>query len=62
MINVGFGFLAGLPSGYYRGWIDALLSRTADVLFAFPGLLLTIMGLAFSFLGDGLREAFDVRD
>lgn len=42
-INVSFGMLAGLLAGYYGGWIDAVLSRIADVLFAFPGLLLAIL-------------------
>jgi len=42
-INVGFGMTAGLLAGYYGGWVDGALSRTADVLFAFPGLLLAIL-------------------
>jgi peptide/nickel transport system permease protein len=32
----------GLLCGYYRGWIDALLSRLMDVVWAFPVLLLGI--------------------
>lgn len=42
-INVGFGIIGGLLAGYYGGWIDATLSRLADILFAFPGLLLAIL-------------------
>ena len=42
-INVGLGMLVGLLAGYYGGWIDGALSRLADVLFAFPGLLLAIL-------------------
>jgi oligopeptide transport system permease protein len=42
-INVGFGMVVGLFAGYYGGWIDGALSRVADVLFAFPGLLLAIL-------------------
>jgi peptide/nickel transport system permease protein len=32
----------GLFAGYYRGWIDAVLSRIMDVIWAFPVLLLGI--------------------
>jgi peptide/nickel transport system permease protein len=42
-INVGLGMLVGLLAGYYGGWVDGILSRLADVLFAFPGLLLAIL-------------------
>src|ERR1700712_993343 len=34
--------LVGLVCGYYRGWIDSLLSRIMDVIWAFPVLLLGI--------------------
>ncbi len=40
---VAFGGGLGLLAGYYGGWIDALVSRLADMLFAFPGLLLAIL-------------------
>jgi peptide/nickel transport system permease protein len=32
----------GLLAGYYRGWIDSVLSRAMDVIWAFPVLLLGI--------------------
>ncbi len=32
----------GLLCGYYRGWVDAVLSRIMDVIWAFPVLLLGI--------------------
>ena len=32
----------GLLAGYYRGWIDSVLSRVMDVIWAFPVLLLGI--------------------
>lgn len=38
---VGIG--AGLLAGYRRGWIDELLSRTADLVLAFPALVLYIV-------------------
>jgi peptide/nickel transport system permease protein len=36
LIGVSFGVLAG----YYRGWVDTLLSRTVDVVLSIPVLLL----------------------
>jgi len=39
IVGAGLGVLAG----YFGGWIDALVSRVADMLFAFPGLLLAIL-------------------
>ena len=38
---VGIG--AGLLAGYRRGWVDELLSRTADLVLAFPALVLYIV-------------------
>lgn len=37
-----FGTVLGLLAGYYEGWIDRLVMRLSDVLFAFPGILLAI--------------------
>jgi peptide/nickel transport system permease protein len=36
------GLVLGLLAGYYGGWIDALIMRIADVMFAFPAILLAI--------------------
>ena len=41
------GGLFGLLSGYYRGWLDALIMRVTDVLLSFPAILLAIALLAF---------------
>jgi peptide/nickel transport system permease protein len=41
--------IIGLAAGYYRGWIDSVLSRVLDVIWAFPVLLLGIaLGTALS--------------
>ncbi len=40
------GVTVGLLAGYYRGWLDAVLMRTMDVLFAFPAIVLAIAILA----------------
>ncbi|HEU5097685.1 MAG TPA: ABC transporter permease [Roseiflexaceae bacterium] len=42
-INIAVGALLGLLAGYFGGWVDLLISRLADMFFAFPGLLLAIL-------------------
>ncbi|WP_433248069.1 ABC transporter permease [Actinomadura nitritigenes] len=37
------GLAAGLVSGYFGGWADAVLSRVGDVQLAFPSILLAIL-------------------
>jgi peptide/nickel transport system permease protein len=41
-LAVAVGVVMGMLAGYYRGWVDTLLSRLIDVLLAFPILLLGI--------------------
>lgn len=48
---VGGTFL-GIIAGYYGKWIDRVIMRICDVLFAFPGILLAIGIIAI--LGPGL--------
>ena len=45
----------GLIAGYYRGWVDPVISRITDVLLAFPFLILAV-GLA-AILGPSLLNA-----
>lgn len=56
MINVGLGATLGLLAGYFGGWLDGLISRTADMFFAFPGLLLAI--LISAVFGASARELY----
>ncbi|MGN1209966.1 MAG: glutathione ABC transporter permease GsiD [Duodenibacillus sp.] len=51
-IGAVFGTTFGLLAGYYGGWIDRVTMRIADVLFAFPGILLAIGIVAI--LGGGM--------
>jgi glutathione transport system permease protein len=51
-IGTLIGTVAGLLAGYYGGWIDRITMRIADVLFAFPGILLAIGIVAI--LGGGM--------
>jgi peptide/nickel transport system permease protein len=52
-LAVMIGTVVGLVAGYYRGWVDSVLSRITDVVLAFPILLLGL-GLAAACSGkDG---------
>jgi peptide/nickel transport system permease protein len=52
-LAVLIGTAIGLVAGYYRGWVDTVLSRLTDVVLAFPILLLGL-GLAAACSGaDG---------
>lgn len=42
-LNISLGVTLGLLAGYYGGLIDIVVTRLADILFAFPGLLLAIL-------------------
>jgi glutathione transport system permease protein len=48
------GVFLGLLAGYYGKWLDMLIMRGSDVLFAFPGMLLAIAVVAI--LGPGLNN------
>ena len=48
------GTILGLLVGYYGGWIDSIIMRICDVLFAFPGLILAIAIVAI--LGSGMTN------
>ncbi|HEU4322382.1 MAG TPA: ABC transporter permease [Roseiflexaceae bacterium] len=43
LLNILLGATLGLLAGYFGGWVDTLIARLADMLFAFPGLLLAIL-------------------
>ncbi|MEK6271529.1 MAG: ABC transporter permease [Actinomycetota bacterium] len=49
------GVITGLLAGYFRGWVDTLVSRSVDVLLAIPYLMLAIgLAAACTFtVGDG---------
>jgi peptide/nickel transport system permease protein len=55
LLSVGlcvlFGVSLGLLAGYYRGWLDGILSRLSELLLAFPYLISAIGMMAF--LGPG---------
>ena len=55
-INIVIGGGLGLLAGYFGGWADMVISRVADMLFAFPGLLLAI--LVSAIFGDLARQLY----
>ena len=52
-LAVVVGVTMGMLAGYYRGWVDTVLSRLMDVLLAFPILLLGIGLASACSLGNG---------
>lgn len=49
LITTLLGTAFGLLAGYYRGWVDAVIARTMDVIWAFPVILLGVaLGLALA--------------
>ncbi len=40
------GILMGVAAGYYRGWVDDVLSRISDIILSFPVLVLYIIIIA----------------
>jgi oligopeptide transport system permease protein len=56
VINIMVGAPLGLLAGYYGGWVDIVISRLADMFFAFPGLLLAILVAAV--FGQAVTEQY----
>jgi len=50
-ISLTVGTVLGCIAGYWRGWVDRILSRVADLLMGFPYLLFTIFAMAI--IGPG---------
>lgn len=46
------GGVLGMLSGFFRGWLDVIVMRVADLLLSFPGLLLAIVIVAI--MGPGI--------
>lgn len=53
-LAIAIGVPLGLVAGYYRGWVDLVISRVTDLMLAFPFLILAV-GLA-AILGPSLRN------
>jgi len=59
LITVGLGILLGGLAGYYGGFLDSLISRTADGFFALPYLVGAIIVLSALTTSDG-RQTWHV--
>ncbi|WP_083460097.1 ABC transporter permease [Jiangella muralis] len=46
-LTTTIGLVLGAVAGYYRGWVDAVLSRVTDVVLSFPTLIIVIVVVAF---------------
>ena len=49
------GTFLGILAGYFGGWVDAVIMRIADMMIAFPGLVLAIA--VAGILGPSMRNA-----
>jgi len=54
MVGLGVGGPLGAVSGYFGGWVDMLVQRLAEILLAFPTIVLALALVAG--LGPGLRN------
>ena len=52
--SISIGVLLGAVAGYFRGWVDTIISRVTEITMAFPALLF-IIALA-STVGDSLNN------
>ncbi|WP_297159736.1 ABC transporter permease [Thermogemmatispora sp.] len=55
VVDIGLGLTVGVLAGYFGGWIDQVLARFTDLMFAFPGLLFAIM--LTGIIGPGASDA-----
>lgn len=63
-LSIALGVLLGAAAGFYRGWVDTVISRFIEVIMAFPYLLFVIAiagtvgtrlnKVTFGFLGEGV--------
>lgn len=56
LVSMVIGLIVGLVAGYQGGWIDNLLMRFVDIMFAFPTYLLIILLMSFFRLGSSQFE------
>ena len=63
-VTVGVGVVMGLLAGYFRGWVDTVVSRLTEMVMVFPALLFlialrvtigdTLNSVTFGLLPDGV--------
>ena len=47
LVSLIVGVIIGLVAGFFGGWVDTLIMRIVDVVYAFPSLLFIILLMAF---------------
>jgi ABC-type dipeptide/oligopeptide/nickel transport system permease subunit len=52
-LSVSIGVVLGMTAGYFRGWVDTIISRIVDITLAFPILLLALGIASACSLGNG---------
>lgn len=55
LVVFAIGTALGVLAGYFGGWVDAVIMRIADMMIAFPGLVLAIA--VAGMLGASMRNA-----
>ncbi|MEP9364645.1 ABC transporter permease [Nocardioides sp. CN2-186] len=55
VIAVSIGCVVGAVSGFFGGWVDSILMRIVDIVFAFPAIILAMVVTAV--LGPSLQNA-----
>ncbi len=56
LVDISIGLTVGILAGYYGGWLDTILARFIDLIFAFPGLLFAILLTAV--FGGSVTDSF----
>ena len=56
LISMIAGAVLGILAGYLGGWVDTLIMRLADIMLAFPSMLLAMV-IMYT-LGDGIMNIF----
>lgn len=59
-VSVGLGLFMGLLSGYFGGFVDALIMRMADIQFTFPAMLMALLigGISKSLLPPATQDRY----
>ncbi|MFH1846020.1 MAG: ABC transporter permease [Candidatus Omnitrophota bacterium] len=58
LISLGIGIFFGGISGYYGGWIDAVIMRAVEIMYCFPTFFLIMM--VITFLGPSILNVMIV--
>lgn len=62
VLSLAIGLLLGLVAGYYRGFLDSLIMRIADIQLTFPAMLIAVLvdGLLRAGFGEAVHDRFAI--